>query len=84
MLMLSAASVSELQCCEHLLTTYQTHCGIDRHVEGRLSCLGSVLSFEGSAYARVKQGIYEVFVAAKRMHPEMMEKFTYNLHQEGL
>ncbi|KAG1867100.1 hypothetical protein C8R48DRAFT_671977 [Suillus tomentosus] len=69
MLMLSAASI---------------RCGIDHHVEGRLSRSGSILSFEGSAYARVEQGIYDAFMAAKRMHPEMMEKFMYDLHQEGL
>ncbi|KAG1898261.1 uncharacterized protein F5891DRAFT_1190925 [Suillus fuscotomentosus] len=66
------------------LSAASIHCGIDRHVEGCLLRLGSVLSFEGSAYACVEQGIYDVFMAAKRMHPEMMEKFMYNLHQEGL
>ncbi|KAG1866441.1 hypothetical protein C8R48DRAFT_772535 [Suillus tomentosus] len=66
------------------LSAASTRCGIDCHVEGRLSCSGSVLSFEGSAYARIEQGIYKVFVAAKRMHPEKIEKFMYNLHQEGL
>ncbi|KAG2047563.1 hypothetical protein BDR06DRAFT_976615 [Suillus hirtellus] len=38
----------------------------------------------GSMYAHVEQGIYDAFVAAKRMHPEMMEKSMYDLHQEDL
>ncbi|KAG2054582.1 hypothetical protein BDR06DRAFT_955272, partial [Suillus hirtellus] len=67
-----------------MLSAALTHCRIDHHVKGFLSHLGSILSFEGSAYTCIEQGIYEVFMTAKRMHPKKIEKFMYDLHQEEL